>query len=145
MSTVNAIPSIMVVESGLALPPLLYGWLDSLELDVLGPTDDLFDAYRLSRDRRPSLAIIDKRIGVACRQHLRAVLASLKVPSFDLSETECRRREGLVTLKEAMVALCGFPARPELAPKRSPGAAVLRRQFGIAGGSHASSGPRRTP
>lgn len=143
MSTVNATPSIMLVESGLALPPSLYGWLDSLELDVLGPTDDLFDAYRLARDRRPSLAIVDKRIGVACRQHLRATLASLKVPSFDLSETECRRREGLVALEEAMVALCDFAARPEFALKRSSGAAVLRRQIGIAGGSRASSGPRR--
>ncbi|MDB5524503.1 MAG: hypothetical protein JWM58_2266 [Rhizobium sp.] len=61
MTTIPTIPSIMVVESGQPLPPLLYGWLDELGLDVLGPIDDLFDAYRLARDRRPSLAIVDKR------------------------------------------------------------------------------------
>lgn len=83
MKTVAAIPSIMVVESGLALPSQLCGWLDELGLDVLGPTDDPYDAFRLARDRRPRLAIVDKRIGVDCRQHIHAILASLKwLPSI---------------------------------------------------------------
>lgn len=144
MKTVTAIPSIIVVESGLALPSQLYSWLDELGLDVLGPTDDLYDAFRLARDRRPRLAIVDMRIGVDCRRHIHAMLASRKVPSFDLAVTACRRPEGLVALQNAMVALCGFAARPELALKRSPGTAILRRRTGIAGGSHASSGARQT-
>lgn len=49
-----------------------------------------------------------------------------------------------MALQNAMVALCGFAARPELALKRSPGAAVLRRRNGIGGGSHASSGAHQT-
>jgi hypothetical protein len=134
----------MVVESGLALPSRLYGWLDELGVDVLGPTDDLYDAFRLARDRRPRLAIVDKRIGVDCRRHIHAMLASLKVPCFDLAGTACRRREGLIALQNAMVALCGFADRPELSLKRSPGTAILRRRTGIAGGSHASSGPHQT-
>ena len=144
MMAITAIPSIMVIESGRELPPRLYAWLDELGLDVLGPTDDLFDAYRLARDRRPRLAIVDKRIGVDCRRHLHAMLASQRVPSFDLAVTACRRREGLVALQNAMVALCGFAARPELSLKRSPGMAILRRRTGIAGGSYASSGAHQT-
>lgn len=144
MKTVTAVPSIMVVECGVALPRLLYGWLDELQVEVLGPVDDLYDAYRLARDRRPYLAIVDKRLGVDCRRHIHIMLATLKVPSFDLAVTACRRREGLVALEEAMVALCGFAGRQELALNRSSGAAVLRRRTGIAGGSHTSSGALQT-
>jgi hypothetical protein len=55
VKTISTIQSIMGVESGQALPPPLYGWLDELAMDVLGPTDDPFDTYRLARERRPHL------------------------------------------------------------------------------------------
>ena len=139
MKTNSTIPSIMVVESQQALPPMLYGWLDELGLELLGPTDDLFDAYRLDRDRRPRLAIIDKRIGEECRKHLHATLASLKVPCFDLAASAGRRRERLTGLWKAMAPLSEFAARQELASKRDFGIAVLLRPSGISGGSSASS------
>jgi hypothetical protein len=144
MRTIPAIPTVMVVESGQALPPLLYGWLDKLGLDVLGPTDDLFDAYRLARDMQPRLAIIDKRIGGDCSQHVHAMLASQNVPCFDLAVSACRRREGLAVLEKAIVHLCGFAPRQALAGERGGGLLFYVGQSGIAAGSCASSGVHRT-
>jgi hypothetical protein len=75
----SAIPSLIIVESGLAPPFLRCGWLGEVRLDVLGPTDDLFDAYRLARDRQRILAIVDKRRGVDCRQRLYTTLVSAEL------------------------------------------------------------------
>jgi hypothetical protein len=139
MNTNSTNPSIMVVESHQPLPPMPYGWLDGLGLEVLGPTDDLFDAYRLARDRRPRLAIVDKRIGEDCRKLLHATLESLKVPCFDLAASACRRQEALTALGKAMFSLSEFAARHELVRKRDLGTAVLLRPTGIASGTYGSS------
>ena len=124
MKTTFTSPSIMVVESGQALPSSLYLWLDRIGLEVLGPTDDLFDAYRLARDRRPRLAIIDKRIGTNCRTHIHSALALFQVVCFDLSASVCRRRQGLSVIENAIATAYGSDLRDGTvasSPSRQPG------------------------
>jgi len=144
MKVISTIPSIMVVESGQALPPLLYRRLNELGLDVLGPTDELFDAYRLARDRQPRLAIVDKRLGGSCRQYLHATLASLHVACFDLAVSACRRRDGLAALEIAMAPLYGLASREGPASECGRGMQLAVGRGGIVSGSSASSGPHLT-
>jgi hypothetical protein len=143
MKTIPEVPSIVAVESGQPLPQLLSGRPDDHGLDLLCSSDDPSDAYRLARDRQPRLAIVDKRRGKDCRQHLHAMTASLKVSCFDLPASAHRRRAGLAAREKLMATPCVFTPRQGLAGERG-GLHFYVGRGGIAGGSYASRGVHLT-
>ena len=93
---------ILVVEWDEALPDSFYEALESLQFEVLGPTNDAIDVLCLARDRKPQLVILDYRIEAVCRLDLEVILSTLGIPCLTISLAEYGNKAALSSALQSM-------------------------------------------
>jgi hypothetical protein len=99
-SLTRGIP-VLVVESDRALPEILYAALDNLDIEVLGPTNDIIDILRLARDRRPQLAILADEMEKKWLLELEVILAEFGVPCIEFRRAGCDQIIKSLSVQEA--------------------------------------------